>query len=113
MTSSLETLCKNAQAADDESGRLPEPEPPFDPAKHVSPAIAHELNNILAIIQGYTDRLILKYPEDKSLNSQLKLVCEAARRAAAIIREATPAMLTMPVPNIPASQTEPPMGTKH
>src|SRR5579863_6064312 len=114
MTSSFETIYKKAPAADDPSAPAHEPEPEFDPARHVSPDIAHELNNILAIIQGYSDRLVLKYPDDKSLNSQLRLICEAARRAAVIIREATPAMLTTPVPNIPASQpVTPPVVVKN
>jgi len=56
----------------------------------MSPVIAHELNNILAIVQGYADRLILKYADDKPLHSQLKMITEAARRAAAIVRDATP-----------------------
>lgn len=70
---------------------MPEPAAPFDPEKHISPVIAHELNNILAIVQGYADRLILKYAEDKPLHSQLKMITEAARRAATIVRDATPA----------------------
>jgi His Kinase A (phospho-acceptor) domain len=82
---------KNMDSASDrQSARSPEGAPQFDPEKHVSPGIAHELNNILAIVQGYTDRLLMKYTDNSALQSELKLVCEAARRAAAIIREATP-----------------------
>lgn len=77
-------------ASENPEERLPESGAPFDPERHVSPLIAHELNNILAIVQGYADRLILKYAEDKALHSQLKMITEAARRAAAIIRYATP-----------------------
>ena len=79
----------------------------FDPEKHVSPGIAHELNNILAIVQGYTDRLLMKYTDNSALQSELKLVCEAARRAAAIIREATPPPLGTPVRQIRSSGHEP------
>ena len=68
----------------------PEPQPGFDPAKHVSPIIAHELNNILAIVQGYAERLLVRYPNDAGLQPSLKLISESARRAATIIRDATP-----------------------
>lgn len=84
-------------ASDAESARLPEGTSHFDPEKHVSPGVAHELNNILAIVQGYTDRLLIKYADNAALKSELKLVCEAARRAAVIIRAATPPALGNPV----------------
>lgn len=63
---------------------------PLDSARYVSPVIAHELNNILAIVQGYADRLILKHADNPPLHSQLKMITEAARRAAIIVRDATP-----------------------
>ena len=94
-------------ASGSESSRLPEPAVQFDPAKHVSPLIAHELNNILAIVQGYADRLLLKYANDAILTSELKLVTEAARRAATIIRDATPQTLTKPIRQVPQPQPEP------
>ena len=79
----------------------------FDPENHVSPEVAHELNNILAIVQGYADRLLLQYPHDPTLTAQLKMITEAARRAATIIRDATPAALgqnvrlvTQPEPSV-------------
>lgn len=84
-------------ASDSESARSAEGARQFDPEKHVSPGIAHELNNILAIVQGYTDRLLIKYADNAALQSDLKLVCEAARRAAVIIRAATPPPLGAPV----------------
>lgn len=90
MTSSLDTICKKIAPGSNHDTPGAESESQFDPARHVSPVIAHELNNILAIVQGYADRLILQYNEDKALHSQLKLITEAARRAAIIIRDATP-----------------------
>ncbi|HEV2454308.1 MAG TPA: histidine kinase dimerization/phospho-acceptor domain-containing protein [Verrucomicrobiae bacterium] len=90
-----------------EEGRLPETSASFDPTKHVSPVIAHELNNILAIVQGYADRLILKYAEDAPLHSQLKMITEAARRAAAIIRDATPAPALKAASRFPKAKSEP------
>lgn len=99
MTSSYDSIYKKMAASENSEDRLPESGASFDPAKHVSPVIAHELNNILAIVQGYADRLILKYADDAPLHSQLKMITEAARRAAAIIRDATP-----PVPSQAAAR---------
>ena len=79
----------------------------FDPAKHVSPVIAHELNNILAIVQGYADRLLLSHADDVALHSQLKMITEAARRAAAIIRDATPPVLSHSTHPFPQPDPEP------
>lgn len=91
-----------ASSLDGGSGRSHESNTQFDPAKHVSPVIAHELNNILTIVQGYADRLIMKYPNDSALQPQLKLISEAARRAAIIIRDATPQNLETARQNPPA-----------
>ncbi|MGH8022933.1 MAG: histidine kinase dimerization/phospho-acceptor domain-containing protein [Limisphaerales bacterium] len=79
-----------AASGNQETERLPGAGGTFDATRHMAPVIAHELNNILAIVQGYADRLILKHADDSSLHSQLKMIAEAARRAAIIIREATP-----------------------
>jgi signal transduction histidine kinase len=57
---------------------------------YVSPSVAHELNNIFTVIQGYADRLFLKHSNDPALQSHLKLIGESSRRAANIVREATP-----------------------
>ena len=62
----------------------------FDPERHMAPAVAHELNNILTIVQGYADRLLLKHGEDPALQMHLRLISEAAKRAASVVREATP-----------------------
>jgi hypothetical protein len=78
----------------------------FDPARHVSPGIAHELNNILAIVQGYADRLLLKYANDTKLTAELKSITEAARRAAVIIRDSTPKMLVQPPRPTPREEPE-------
>ncbi len=97
---------KKVPASDDESARLAESA--FrEPAKQMSPIIAHELNNILAIVQGYADRLRMKYADDTTLTSELKLITEAARRAAIIIRNATPQSLTRPAGQVPRPEPEP------
>jgi hypothetical protein len=62
----------------------------FDPARHVSPVVAHELNNIIAIIMGYGERILAKGVGDGANEAHLKLIIEAARRAATIVRDSTP-----------------------
>ena len=64
--------------------------PGFDPTRHMAPAVAHELNNILTIVQGYADRLLLHHGGDPALMPHLKQISEAARRAAGVIRKARP-----------------------
>ena len=106
MTTSADSICKKTIPSNDgEPVHLPE-SAQFDPAKHVSPSIAHELNNILAIVQGYADRLLLKFADNTTLTSDLKLITEAARRAAVIIRDATPQILTKPVGPTPRERHE-------
>jgi signal transduction histidine kinase len=71
-------------------GNLHEAAQKFDPARHVAPVVAHELNNILTIVQGYADRLLLRHGEDPALGLHLKMISEASQRAAAVVRAATP-----------------------
>ena len=72
-------------------------------ARHVSPLVAHELNNILTIIQGYADRLLNRHGENEALQPHLKLISEAAKRAATIVQEATPSSLPANRKSAPAS----------
>lgn len=62
----------------------------IDPARHISPVVAHELNNVIAVIMGYGERLLLKSSGDPATEAHLKLIVEASRRAASIVRDATP-----------------------
>ena len=50
--------------------------------------MAHDLNNILTIIQGYADRMIMKNPDNTALSADLKLISNNARRAVDLIRDA-------------------------
>ena len=70
---------------------------------YVSPAVAHELNNIIAIIRGYADRLLFKHGENPALEPHLKLISEAAKRAAIIVHDALP-----PNPSPAVRQNPPP-----
>jgi hypothetical protein len=62
----------------------------YDPARHVAPIVAHELNNILTIVQGYAERLLLRHGQDAELMPHLRVISEASKRAAAVVRAATP-----------------------
>lgn len=72
------------------AGSPHEPDQKFDPTRHVAPIVAHELNNILTIVQGYAERLLLRHSGDPTLMPQLRMISEASKRAAAVVRKATP-----------------------
>ena len=78
----------NAPLAEGGLASLREPAQPVDPARHIGPVVAHDLNNILTIVQGYADRLLLRHGANPALMPDLKLISEAARRAATVIRNA-------------------------
>jgi signal transduction histidine kinase len=63
--------------------------PPTEGERHISREVAHELNNILTIVRGYADRLILKHGDNPALRPELKLISDNARRAANVIRTAS------------------------
>jgi signal transduction histidine kinase len=90
--SSDDTIHHNLPATlESETSASPrESHPGFDPTRHMAPAVAHELNNMLTVVQGYADRLLLHHGGDPKLRPQLKLISEAARRAAGAVRNATP-----------------------
>ena len=67
-----------------ETGRKSESTP------HISPAVAHELNNIITIIQGYSDRLLSKNAGNPALEPHLKRISDAAKRAAVIVHDSRP-----------------------
>jgi len=90
--SSYESICKKMASSLEQGGTANwrETDQTFDPTRHVAPAVAHELNNILTIVQGYADRLLLRHAADPELLPHLKLISEASKRAAAVVRKATP-----------------------
>jgi nitrogen-specific signal transduction histidine kinase len=104
MSSSLDSIYKKMASSLEAGGAGQAHVAKSDPARQISPVIAHELNNILTIIQGYSDRLLLKHGEDPALGAHLKLISEAARRAATLIRTAAPKEAGVPIrpqPNPP------------
>ncbi len=59
-----------------------------DADRHISLTLAHELNNILTVVQGHADRLFAKHREDAALAPSLKSISDAAHRAAELVRNA-------------------------
>lgn len=62
---------------------------PPDVQKKIGREVAHELNNILTIIRGYADRILMKHGEDLALRPDLQLIADNAKRAEVVIRRAT------------------------
>ena len=60
-----------------------------DTQKQIGRDVAHELNNVLTIIMGYADRLVIKHGENPALRPELKLISENARRAQSVVRAAS------------------------
>ena len=61
---------------------------PPDADRHISLTLAHELNNILTVVQGHADHLFVKNQENAALAPTLKKISEAAHRAAELVRTA-------------------------
>jgi signal transduction histidine kinase len=59
-----------------------------DSNRHISSTLAHELNNLLTVVQGHADRLFVKHQADAVLAPNLKKISEAAHRAAELVRNA-------------------------
>jgi signal transduction histidine kinase len=88
MSSSFDTICKNMASSLESSGAGNPREAKSDTVRQISPVVAHELNNLLTIIQGYADRLLIKHGENPAIEAKLKLISEASRRAATLVRSA-------------------------
>ena len=65
------------------------PQLPPDVQKKIGRDVAHELNNILTIIRGYADRVLMKHGENLALRPDLQLIADNAKRAEVVIRRAT------------------------
>jgi PAS domain S-box-containing protein len=49
--------------------------------------VAHDFNNILTVIQGYSDHLLSRHESETTLAGPLKQISNASRRAAALTRQ--------------------------
>jgi signal transduction histidine kinase len=88
--SSMENIYRKMAESAAGAGASHETAPKFDTARHIPPVVAHELNNIIAVIRGYADRLLVKHSQDPALEPHLKLISDAAKRAGTIVHEAMP-----------------------
>ena len=90
MMSSMESSLKNVAEPAVGTVALPETARTLESIRQISPEVAHELNNIITIIQGYAERLLSKNSGNPALEPNLKLISEAARRAAIVVHTARP-----------------------
>ncbi len=67
----------------------PQPSATESSTLKISRDVAHELNNILTIVRGYADRLVMKHGDNPALRPELKLISDNARRAANVVRNAS------------------------
>jgi two-component system cell cycle sensor histidine kinase/response regulator CckA len=49
--------------------------------------VAHDFNNILSVIMGYTELTLLTVPKDNPLSEKLQIINDAAQKAAALVRQ--------------------------
>lgn len=72
-------------------------EPPApNQEKVIGSQVAHELNNILTILRGYAERMMIKHGENPALRPELQLFNENVRRAERVVRQATPSPTRVP-----------------
>ena len=103
--SSMENIYRKMAESAASAGASPEPAPKSDLPQYIPSGVAHELNNIIAIIRGYADKLLVKHSQDPALEPPLKMISDAARRAGLIVREAM-----APRPNLTRHSPAPPPG---
>ena len=96
--SSLENIYERMTPASGPTSfaQTPPPPAPSDPTLKISRDVAHELNNVLTIVRGYADRLILKHGDNPALRPELQLISDNARRAEKVIRAASQSKPPMP-----------------
>jgi hypothetical protein len=61
-----------------------------DPSPQMSREVAHDLNNILTLIQGYAERMMMRHGDNPALHPDLQHIKDNAKRAALVVRRATP-----------------------
>ena len=98
MFSSSDSIHAKQSASLERGGAGDANEAKADPVRHVSSGVAHELNNLLTIIHGYTEQLLLNHGGDPALEKYLKYILEAARCAADVVRASRPLTATIPPP---------------
>jgi hypothetical protein len=84
MISSLENIYQKMSAG--ETGAAPKASPVA--RECIGGDVAHDLNNILTIIRGYAERVILKHGENAALRPDMQVIFDNARRAENVVRQA-------------------------
>jgi signal transduction histidine kinase len=72
---------------------------PVDPTEShrlIGREVAHELNNILTIIQGYSERAMMKNGDNPTLHRDLQVILDNAKRATLVVRRARPRSASEP-----------------
>lgn len=63
-------------------------------------SVAHDLNNVLGVLVGYTELLLTKVPEDDPYKKHLYSIMKSSEKATAIIQD----LLTLARRNVPVAQ---------
>ena len=66
-----------------------------DPTRQISREVAHDLNNILTIIQGYAERMMLTHGDNPALRPDLQIISDSTKRAVSVVRKAGPSQIAM------------------
>ena len=90
--SSLETIYQKMMPTLEPASVAPQPARQAwpEPSRQISREVAHDLNNILTIIQGYAERMMLKHGDNPALRPDLQIISENTKRAALVVRNAAP-----------------------
>ena len=63
---------------------------PTDADRLIGREVAHELNNILTIILGFSERVMMKHGENPALRRDLQVILDNTKRATSVVRRARP-----------------------
>jgi signal transduction histidine kinase len=64
-------------------------EPSHAEKRQISPEVAHDLNNILTIIQAYSEIMLTRHRDNAALRMELQLIFDNTRRASSVVRQAS------------------------
>ena len=84
MISSLENIYQKMTPAG-EAGTAPKAPVARE---HIGGDVAHDLNNILTIIRGYAERVMLKNGDNAAIRPDMQVIFDNARRAENVVRQA-------------------------